>query len=160
MGCLHLYSHQQFGGVYVEGEKNVIADYLSRICKQDDFSLFGAALSSLYFTVDRVSQHSGSTCAARTANSRLNWYKNEFCRRYKIQDPYLTGLSYKEARVVFACYAVFLALGHTLLCKTIKSATIGNYLRAAANDIKAMRSRIPNLTNNVVWADPTIRLST
>jgi hypothetical protein len=37
-------------------------------------------------------------------------------------------LSHHEASLIFACYAAFLALGHTLWCKTVKSATIPNYL--------------------------------
>jgi hypothetical protein len=58
-------------------------------------------------------------------------------------------------------YAVFLALGHTLLCKTVKSSTISHYLRCAATHVKEARRRMPNIDNNtIVWQDPRIDMAT
>jgi len=42
---------------------------------------------------------------------------------------------YREANEIFSMYALDLAMGHTLLCKTIKSETIKLYLKAAADHI-------------------------
>jgi hypothetical protein len=81
-----------------------------------------AALAGLHFTVDRVSEHSCSKSSTRTDASRVSWYRDNLCKCHKIVDPYpLDVNNYQEANLLFACYAVFLALGHTLLCKTIKS---------------------------------------
>jgi hypothetical protein len=68
--------------------------------------------------------------------------------------------NYQEANLLFACYAVFLALGHTLLCKTVKSATIDNYLRAAATIVKRARSQVPKPTKNLLWHDLLIDMTT
>jgi hypothetical protein len=68
--------------------------------------------------------------------------------------------NYQEANLLFTCYAVFLALGHTLLFKTIKSATIDNYLRAAANVVKRAGSQVPNPTNNLRWHNPLLDMTT
>ncbi len=76
-----------------------------------------AALAGLHFTVDRVSEHSYSEGGARTDASRVSWYRDNFCKCHKIVDPYLWDVNnYQEANLLFACYAVFLALDHTLLC--------------------------------------------
>jgi hypothetical protein len=91
----------------------------------------------------------------------VSWYRDNFCKCHKIVDPYLLDVNnYQEANLLFACYAVFLALGHTLLCKTIKSATIDNYLRAAATVVKRACSQVPNPTNNRRWHDPLIDMTT
>jgi hypothetical protein len=91
----------------------------------------------------------------------VSWYRDNVCKCHKIVDCYLLDINkYQEANLLFACYAVFLALGHTLLCKTIKSATINNYLRAAANVIKWAHSQVPNPTNNLWWHDPLIDMTT
>ena len=50
-------------------------------------------------------------------------------------DPWLLSLSAYEAGCVFAAYAIFLALGHTLCCKTIMSSTIKTYLCLAATTV-------------------------
>jgi hypothetical protein len=53
-------------------------------------------------------------------------------------------------------YALDLAMGHTLLCKTIKSGTIKNYLKAAADRIAEARRRmlIGAATDALQWIDP------
>jgi hypothetical protein len=52
--------------------------------------------------------------------------------------------SYQEATLIFAMFATFLALSHTLLCKMIKSVTIGNYLQAMASHVSQARQCMPN----------------
>jgi hypothetical protein len=139
---------------YIKGEKNTIVDYLSHLHQQDNFSQFcytslvaeklplfspecRAALAGLHFTVDRVSEHSYSEINAWRDASSVRWYSDNFCRSHKIVDPYLLDINnYQEANLLCACFAVFLTLGHTLLCKTTKSGMIDNYLHATANDIK------------------------
>ncbi len=73
-------------------------------------------------------------------------------------------LSHREASLILACYAAFLALGHTLWCKTIKSATIANYLRTAANHIRDARRRLLEMNNSnsniITWQDPRIDMRT
>jgi hypothetical protein len=91
----------------------------------------------------------------------VSWYRDNFCKRHKIADPYLLDVNnYQEANLLFACYAVFLALGHTLLCKTIKSATMDNYLHTAANVVKRVCSLAPNPNNNLRWHNPLIDMTT
>ena len=72
--------------------------------------------------------------------------------------------SHREASLIFACYAAFLSLGHTLLCKTIKSATIENYLRTAANYVRDARRRLLDMNNSnsniITWQDPRIDMTT
>jgi hypothetical protein len=72
----------------------------------------------------------------------------------------LTVESYQEATLIFAVFTTFLSLGHTLLCKTIKSITIGNYLQAAASHVSHARRRMPNPNLTLRWYDPRIDLST
>jgi hypothetical protein len=120
-----------------------------------------AALAGIHFTVDRVSEHSYIKSRAWTDASRVSWYRDNFCKRCKIVDHYLLDVNnYQETNLLFACYAVVIALGHTLLCKTIKSATINNYLRAAANVVKQTCSQVPNPTNNLRWHDPLLDMTT
>lgn len=57
-------------------------------------------------------------------------------------------------------YAVFLSLGHTVLCKTIKSSTIANYLRTAAKNVIQGCRRMPNPNSDLQWQDPWIDMST
>lgn len=59
-------------------------------------------------------------------------------------------------------YAVNLSLGHTLLCKTIKSATISGYLKVAADKVQMARQHalIGTCAEAVAWTDPRINLST
>jgi hypothetical protein len=91
----------------------------------------------------------------------LKFYEESFCRRHAISDPGLLCVdSYQEANLIFAMFAVYLALGHTLLCKTIKSATISNYLRVAAKHVVSARRRIPNPNNILLWQDPRIDMTT
>ena len=73
-------------------------------------------------------------------------------------------LSHREAALIFACYAAFLALGHTLWCKTVKSATIANYLRTAAFYVRDARRRQLDMnssnSNIIIWQDPRIDMTT
>lgn len=51
-------------------------------------------------------------------------------------------------------------MGHTLLCKTIKSDTIKGYLKAAANYITAARKLLPNNdTSRPLWLDPRLDMA-
>ena len=69
---------------------------------------------------------------------------------------------YWEANNLFACWAVDLALGNTLQCKTIKSGTIEGYLRAAADTVSQARRRafIGTHADAITWYDPRIDLTT
>jgi hypothetical protein len=68
---------------------------------------------------------------------------------------------FTEANDIMAMYALDLARGNTLLCKTIKSDTISKYLLAAARKIQGYRARkhIKSL-NRGVWTDPRIDMAT
>jgi hypothetical protein len=59
---------------------------------------------------------------------------------------------------------VFLALGHTLWCKTVKSATIANYLHTATNHVQDARHCLLDMNNNnsniITWQDPCIDMTT
>jgi hypothetical protein len=78
----------------------------------------------------------------------VSWYRDNFCKCHKIVDPYLLDVNnYQEANLLFACYTDFLALGHTLLCKTINSAMIDNYLCAAATVVKRACSQSGSQSN-------------
>jgi len=59
-------------------------------------------------------------------------------------------------------YALDLAMGHTLHCKTIKSETIKSYLKAAADHISEARRRTLSntITQHPIWSDPRIDLAT
>lgn len=91
----------------------------------------------------------------------MRFYVDDFCEKHGIPDPCLLNIAtYQEACLIFAMYAVYLALGHTLHCKTIKSGTITNYLRAAASHVTQARRRMPNPSNKLQWQDPRIDMTT
>jgi hypothetical protein len=73
-------------------------------------------------------------------------------------------LSHHEASLIFACYAAFLALGHTLWCKTVKSATTANYLHTTANHVWDARRQLLDMNNNnsniIIWQDSRIDMTT
>jgi hypothetical protein len=47
----------------------------------------------------------------------LKFYQENFCQQHHIADPCLLYVaSHHEATLLFAMYAVFLALGHTPFC--------------------------------------------
>jgi len=66
--------------------------------------------------------------------------------------------SLEEMFLIFAMYMVYLGLGHTLLCKTIKSGTIKKYIREAAKKIQKRRqlyqSIHPNNPTPLSWFSP------
>jgi len=43
-----------------------------------------------------------------------------------------------QINIALGCYALYLATGHTIYCKSIKAATIEEYLKAAAGLIKKL----------------------
>eukprot|EP00957_Ditylum_brightwellii_P116111 8857221-Ditylum_brightwellii.AAC.1 len=59
-----------------------------------------------------------------------HFYK--FCKAHNISDPCLPDKSLDECNFFMAMYASYLALGHTLLTKSIKANIIMLYLKAAA----------------------------
>lgn len=59
-----------------------------------------------------------------------------------------------------ALFAASLALGHTLLCCTIKSGTIEHYLRNVARHIIGQRRLLQSPMQPLPWIDPRIDLST
>jgi hypothetical protein len=86
--------------------------------------------------------------------SRLKFYQDNFCQQHGIHEPCLLQiLSHHEA-----------SLGHTLWCKTVKSATITNYLRTAANHVRDARRRLLEMNNSnsniITWQDPHIDMTT
>jgi hypothetical protein len=131
---------------YIKGKKNMIADYLSHLHQQEMSHSFvtpllysSGSLSSkvaIIFTpsakllvlvstsllTGSVSIPTGRVVLGQILASRVSWYRDNFCKCHNIVDSYLLDVNnYQEANLLFACYAVFLTLGHTLLCKTIKS---------------------------------------
>ena len=58
----------------------------------------------------------------------------KFLQSIKLGNNYaLKGFTLTTRNIIMACYTAHLSLGHTLLCKTIKSGTIVKYLSAAAD---------------------------
>jgi hypothetical protein len=124
-----------------------------------------AALAGLFCAVNGACDNSRREDTARMDRSRLKFYQDNFCQHHGINDPCLLQiLSHHEVSLIFACYAVFLALGHTLWCKTIKSATITNYLHTAANHVGDAPRRLLDMNNNnsniITWQDPCIDMTT
>eukprot|EP00957_Ditylum_brightwellii_P044706 3389692-Ditylum_brightwellii.AAC.1 len=56
----------------------------------------------------------------------------KFCKAYNISDPRIPNKSQDERNFFMAMHASYLALGHTLLAKSIKANTMMFYLKAAA----------------------------
>ena len=70
-----------------------------------------------------------------------------FCQEHKIPDVHLRTVTHEEANIVFASHTVWLALGHSLLLKSIKSGTIRQCTRVAAEFVqKGHRQLDPNTT--------------
>jgi hypothetical protein len=156
---LLMFSNVRVCAAYVKGKENPIPDYLFCLHDQDNFSQFQyeslvtqypwlkqchcflpsqelAALTGLFCAVNGACDNSQCEDTARMDRSRLKFYQDNFCQQHGIDDPCLLQiLSHCNASLIFACYTAFLALGHTLWCKTIKSATIANYLSTATNHI-------------------------
>ena len=55
-------------------------------------------------------------------------------------DPLFLQQSLQEMFYVMAMYVVYLGLGHTLLCKTVKSKTIKRYVTEAAGRVQQRRT--------------------
>lgn len=66
--------------------------------------------------------------------------------------------SLPEVFLIFSMYVVYLAMGHTLQCKTIKSGTISLYVRRAADRVMERRQRyaLSHPKSNMVWFHPTL----
>ena len=91
------------------------------------------------------------------AKSHKNHFVSTFLSHIKMQDnPWLLDLSAHEASRIFAAYAIYLALGHTLHYKTIMSATIRSYLCLAAtyvaNGCKRFQASHPH--QPLAWLHP------
>jgi hypothetical protein len=58
--------------------------------------------------------------------------------------------------IIFAMYVVHLGMGHTLLCKTIKSGTIRKYVKQAASKLQARRQSYQRHHPNTIlpWFSP------
>jgi hypothetical protein len=95
-----------------------------------------AALAPLYGTVDAVRRNSYNPRQARTDDNRARHFERTFLPQVKIRDSLFIHQSLEEAIGIMAAYAVFLALGHTLLFMTIKSATISKYVNGAGTLVK------------------------
>ena len=66
-----------------------------------------------------------------------------FCREHSIDDVHLLRPLASDCINIFACFMIWLALGHTLLCKTVKAGTIMKYLFDAAKFVHLGRSKHP-----------------
>jgi len=80
-----------------------------------------------------------------------------------IADRLLSNVkSFREANMIFAMYTIDLAMGHTLLCMSIKSETIKIYIKVAADHISESRRRaltgLPN--ESFQWIDPRLDITT
>ena len=66
-----------------------------------------------------------------THQSRQRFYINKFVVAHKLTtNPLLINVLQEDRNLIMACYATFLMMGHTLLCKSIKVSTIKKYLLA------------------------------
>jgi hypothetical protein len=79
-----------------------------------------------------------------------------FLLKLGIADSIFLKQSLPELFMIFAMYVVYLGLGHTLLCKTIKSGTISLYVRAASNRMMDRRQRYSQTfpKANLTWFHP------
>jgi hypothetical protein len=112
--------------------------------------------------VQRLREHTYNQDAAGTSRSRIKHFI-AWCNRYHIKDDLLSNIpTFREANAIFSCYALDLAMGHTLLCKTIKSGTIKHYVKDAADRImEARRRTISGLPNaSLQWLDPRLDITT
>jgi len=80
----------------------------------------------------------------------------QFCQAYKVKDPYLTKVSPEDANMFFAAYAVYLAMGNSILSMTIKSGTITGYLADAAKAVQNGRKSL----NTKSLPDPRTDITT
>ncbi len=119
------------------------------------------ALAGLCFAVEWVCEDSHNADTARMNRNRVRFFEEDFCQQHGITDTCMLNVeSYQEATLIFAMFATFLALSHTLLCKTIKSVTISNYLHAVASHVSQARWCMPNPNLTLWWHNPRINLST
>ena len=66
-----------------------------------------------------------------THESRLRFYKTKFASTYNLAaNPLLLNVTQADRNVIMACFASFLLMGHTLLCKSINVDTVKKYLLA------------------------------
>ena len=66
--------------------------------------------------------------------SRQKHYLNTFCPKYHLHtNPFLSSIPLEECNQVMATYATFLALGNSLLCRSILADTIDKYLTAISD---------------------------
>jgi hypothetical protein len=79
-----------------------------------------------------------------------------FLLKLGIADSIFLKQSLLELFMIFAMYMVYLGLGHTLLCKTIKSGTILLYVHAAGNRMMDRRQRYSQAfpKANLTWFHP------
>jgi hypothetical protein len=97
------------------------------------------ACARLYGTVDAVSKHSYNKSQSRTTQSRIEHFESKFLRATELKDPTFLEQSLHEMFLIFAMYVVYLGMGHTLLCKTVKSRTIKSYVTDAAATVQRRR---------------------
>lgn len=71
-------------------------------------------------------------------------------------DPCFLHQSLHEMFYFFAMYVVYLGMGHTLLCKTIKSKTIKNYVNDAATAVQQRREAYARAhpSTTLPWLSP------
>ena len=63
--------------------------------------------------------------------SRQQFYLTEFCPLFLLHtNPFLANITLEEKHNIMGAYAIYLALGNNLVCRSIKSDTIGKYISA------------------------------
>ena len=92
-----------------------------------------ATLSPLFRIVNGTRSRSLSNKELGTFCSRQKHFL-EFLNKNKLgNNVALKGFTLTTRNIIMACYAAYLILGETLLCRSIKSGTISRYLSAAAD---------------------------
>jgi hypothetical protein len=173
---LKMFSDVGIEAGYIKREKNTIAYYLSRVCFSNDFcafllkkmqTKFSCLKSSRPFLPSRMLVLLLTTALltqsivipttggqAQTDSNRADFFENVFLPKLGIEDSIFLKQSLPEVFMIFAMYVVYPGLGHTLLCKTIKSGTISLYVCVTGNRIMDHRQELysqafPNA--NLTW---------
>jgi hypothetical protein len=110
----------------------------------------------MYGTVQSLRTHTYNESQARTAVSRANHFDTDFLRYTRLTDPVFIHQSLPEMFALMAMYVVYLGMGHTLLCKTIKAKTIRGYVGEAAKLIQSRRKAYARMhpQSGLIWFSP------
>ena len=85
-----------------------------------------------------------------TLQTRQRYYLEVFTKEMKLLDnPYFTGYSQSTRNLIMASYAIYLLAGQNLVCRTIKSGTVKQYLSAVTKLFTSMDVMDPCLDKYV-----------